>query len=271
MDQSTISQEEFDQLVASHQQWLKENEHTETKDWDSPLRMQIEGRTIASVQLDGDDLSHACIDHCEFRNAKISLTSFRHASMLSTAFSNADIYGADFTNAKLCGSRFTRTTIHWSQFAAANLALSDLHNSYASVCNFQSANLTDTHLDEMTMTAVNLQHSRMHGIRITRSQFNPCTRQTAPIMQCVLGQWQVTVTSQETRIGCQLHKHEAWLNAEDQWIADMDKEALAWWKRYRNIVVAMIETANAFEADGDVVADIKRRVLQTINDKQPEK
>ena len=54
--------------------------------------------------------------------------------------------------------------------------------------------------------------------------------------------WTVYIQKETIRIGCQYHKVSEWENFNDEKIAGMHIDALAWWKKYREPIFALHKT-----------------------------
>ena len=53
----------------------------------------------------------------------------------------------------------------------------------------------------------------------------------------------ITYTSKVIQIGCQRHTIEDWKNFDDETIRKMDSKALDWWKKWKPILMQIIELA----------------------------
>ena len=54
----------------------------------------------------------------------------------------------------------------------------------------------------------------------------------------ILG-WSVTMTAKNMAIGCQFHPLTEWFAFDDEQIARMDRNALAWWRTFRPALHAL--------------------------------
>ena len=53
--------------------------------------------------------------------------------------------------------------------------------------------------------------------------------------------WQIVYTKEIMQIGCQRHSIIEWLSFDDDRISSMDERALDWWKKWRPILVLILE------------------------------
>lgn len=56
--------------------------------------------------------------------------------------------------------------------------------------------------------------------------------------------YNITGTDYHLRIGCQQHTYEKWWNFDNKVIAEMDKDALIWWKKWKPILMAIFENSS---------------------------
>jgi len=54
--------------------------------------------------------------------------------------------------------------------------------------------------------------------------------------------WMCTITRESVRIGCQIHTASEWKNFTDKEIADMDSDALSWWKMWKKTILSAAKT-----------------------------
>lgn len=59
--------------------------------------------------------------------------------------------------------------------------------------------------------------------------------------------WTVYIHKQTVRIGCKHYTHDEWLAFSDSEIHDMDSKALGWWKQYKPVIEAGINTLKDVE------------------------
>ena len=51
--------------------------------------------------------------------------------------------------------------------------------------------------------------------------------------------WDILITKQQMKIGCQFHKVDAWWKFSSKEISAMHTDALVWWKANKNILQAL--------------------------------
>ena len=57
--------------------------------------------------------------------------------------------------------------------------------------------------------------------------------------------WPITYTADVMQIGCERHTIDAWWNFDDERIANMDPQALAWWKKWKPVLQQIIKDSPA--------------------------
>jgi len=50
------------------------------------------------------------------------------------------------------------------------------------------------------------------------------------------GGWTICIREDVTSIGCKMFKNEFWLNASDDEISKLDKNALNWWEIHGSVI-----------------------------------
>ena len=109
-------------------------------------------------------------------------------------------------SADLSGADLSGADLSWADLSGANLSWADLSGANLSGANLSGANLPT-------------------GCRIAALCF---------------GGWPVTVTPETTTIGCQSHPNAKWLEWTPDDVAEMHRDASAWWTRHCDSVRAVI-------------------------------
>ena len=130
----------------------------------------------------------------------------------------ANLYGADLSGANLSG---------------ANLYRADL-----SVANLSGANLYGANLSGANLSSANLSKADLIGADLSGANLDGEIIQKMPIVISTLQYW-CLITEEHMRLGCKRFTHEEWANFTDDQIDKMDVNALAFWKQWRNTLLAM--------------------------------
>jgi len=102
------------------------------------------------------------------------------------------------------------------------------------------ANLRGANLRGADLSGANLSGANLSGARL----FN-CIGNMGQVKSAQFDQWCLTWTHDTLQIGCQNHPIEDWKNFTDEQISKMDSGALKWWKKYKEIIFALLEASPA--------------------------
>lgn len=94
--------------------------------------------------------------------------------------------------------------------------------------NLAGANLSGARLAGANLTCANLTGADLEGEILDKN----------PIFLTGL-RWPVLVTAAYMRIGCQRHTPEAWAELDDDAISGMDDDALEFWSKHRDMLLAL--------------------------------
>lgn len=118
-----------------------------------------------------------------------------------------------------------RLTLEAAVVARANLARANLEGADLTWANLAGANLARANL-----AGAYLEGAYLDGEKLTK----------APLSLINL-HWNVLITGQYMRIGCQHHTHEQWAAFSDDDISAMASEALDFWRRWKIPLLALCE------------------------------
>ena len=135
--------------------------------------------------------------------------SVENALKRKVNLTGADLTGADLTGADLTGANLTWANMTWANLTGANLSGADLTGA--------------------DLTGANLCGSTGNNIEIK-------TIQTGIYIVNIVEKFEYI------QIGCERNTIERWFNFTDREILEMDgKKALKWWKKWKPILVAILE------------------------------
>ena len=160
-----------------------------------------------------------------------------HADWLkdNTKGKRAILHGADLTMPDLSGATLSWADLSGANLSGANLSRADLTRADLSGANLSGANLTRAYLSGANLSGANLTRANLTRADLTGTK-------TACIQN--LGGYFVQVTGKDIRIGCQYHPANRWWKFTTKDIDAMAPNAVDWWTRYKNVVVALYESAN---------------------------
>jgi len=62
-------------------------------------------------------------------------------------------------------------------------------------------------------------------------------------------EWQIWITDKKIKIGCQIHTTLAWSKFTDEQISKMDRNALEFWKKWKEPILAMAKEHQKIEKE----------------------
>ena len=131
-------------------------------------------------------------------------------------------------------NRYTGETI----FQIETLYKANLYGADLSGANLSGANLYGANLSGADLRGVNLYRADLSGANFRGANLDGEIIQKTPIVISTLQYW-CLITEEHMRLGCKRFTHEEWANFTDDQINKMDVDALAFWKQWRNTLLAM--------------------------------
>ena len=149
---------------------------------------------------------------------------------LQAAIKNgADLDGANLRSANLRGADLSGADLDGANFYGANLYGANLRGADLRGANLRGADLYGANLDGEKLTKTPLQLNNL--------------------------KWLVLISDKHLRIGCQRFTIEEWKNFDDAAIAEMNFEALKFWRKWKAPIIALCDahtTAESIEEDEKV-------------------
>ena len=132
--------------------------------------------------------------------------------ILKAATEVVDLSGADLSGADLSGADLSGADLRWADLSGANLS---------------DASLSDANLRWADLSGANLSDANLRGANLKVYQ---------------AGEWISYITPSHIRIGCQFHATKKWREFSDSEIDAMHRNALAYWKENKAIVLSIAES-----------------------------
>ena len=123
----------------------------------------------------------------------------------------------DLRGANLSGTNLSGTNLRGADLSGTNLSWADLRGA-----DLRGANLSDADL-----RGANLSDADLRGANLKVYQ---------------AGEWISYITPSHIRIGCQFHETKKWREFSDSEIDAMNRNALAYWKENKAIVLSIAES-----------------------------
>jgi len=135
----------------------------------------------------------------------------------------------------------------------ADLRGKDLRGANLIASDLRYADLRDCNLHHADMENCDLRHADLRGAHIRYAELRGSLLPNTDIVIASPWGW-AHVQRANIRIGCQYHPTSAWATFTDDYIRDMAKGALTWWRRWRS---ALLSLAKACEPYRDNKEDVK--------------
>jgi len=126
-----------------------------------------------------------------------------------------------------------RADLRDADLRGANLRGADLRDANLRGANLCDANLCDADLRGANLRDADLRDADLRGLNGNLRHVKSIQTET----------YYITYTSKVIQIGCQRHTIEEWKNFNDETIREMDSKALDWWKKWKPILMQIIELA----------------------------
>lgn len=180
---------------------------------------------LCDMDLTGANFDSAHLGRTKFCHAKLTGVNFNRANLNAADMNRANVIGATFFYADLCGTRMIGVDARGANFSGAyifgtHLGGADMANTILEDTDIISAYLTNT-----TLTGAKWQNGRI-------IDKNP--------VQLTGLNWPITILGGYMQIGCEMHSLYDWSEFDDNRIIEMGgKEALRFWKQYKNALLAL--------------------------------
>ena len=132
----------------------------------------------------------------------------------------------------------TRYALEKAIDAGANLTDACLTGAYLTVADLADANLTGADL-----TGADLKRANLTGANLTGAKWRDGIDISKRPIQLFGLRWNVTILDQHMEIGCQLHPLHSWDLFTDEKIAEMDGDALEFWRAHKSLLLGMAQSA----------------------------
>lgn len=180
----------------------------------------LEGADLSDANLSEADLSCAILTNTNLTCANLSKAVLRRARLRCANLTGANLHGATLAGADMPGSKLTGATLRHVNFTDANLRHANLRGADLQHANLHGANLR----------CASLAETKLAGADIS------CIGDMIYIFTIQLDTWEIGFTKDFMKIGCQAHTIDKWRNFTDEEIDDMDKDALEWWKKWKDFI-----------------------------------
>ncbi len=110
---------------------------------------------------------------------------------------------------------------------AESLIGADLSGANLYEANLSGANLSGANLSGANLFRANLSGARLYNVRGIIALFGM--------------RWDVLISYNFMKIGCQTHTHDEWKSFSDEYISNMNDDALEFWFENKDVLFAICE------------------------------
>ncbi len=143
---------------------------------------------------------------------------------------------------------FDLDTLSGCDLRDCDLRGSNLRNSNLSGCDLRGSNLRNSNLSGCDLRGCDLRDCDLRGSNLRNSNLSGCDLRGSNLSGCDLRgsliviyglQWEVYITKNHIRIGCQAHDLGKWESFTDEEIDNMDSNALDFWKENKEMIITL--------------------------------
>jgi uncharacterized protein YjbI with pentapeptide repeats len=154
--------------------------------------------------------------------------------------SDANLYGADLRGANLRDANLYGADLRGANLRDANLYGADLRGANLRGADLRGANLRGADLRGADLYGANLRGANLRGADLYGANLYGEKLTKNPLFILNL-EWDVTITTQHLRIGCQLHLISDWKSFDDAAIKSMAGSAAKFWTKYKTAIIALCD------------------------------
>ena len=121
----------------------------------------------------------------------------------------------------------------------ADLRKADLRNVNLRKADLCGADLRNANLRWADLRNVDLRNAKLHGADLNEADLCNAIGDGRVIRTIQAGKYCINISTDIMAIGCEQHSIKDWYSFNDDKIDSMDVGALAWWKVWKPIIIAM--------------------------------
>ena len=181
------------------------------------MKIEIKNRCAGVI------FSHVCEDN------KLKTT------VLEALKQGADLRGSDLRGADLRGTDLRDADLRGADLRGADLFAADLRGANLIGASLFGASLFAASLNGASLIGADLRGASLNGAKMADEILV-----ISPLSMSGL-HWDVLITGENLKIGCQRHSHLKWMEFSDDEISQMDSCALVLWTEYKAILMNLCE------------------------------
>ena len=176
-------------------------------------------------EFDVKTVKHAA----EKGKANLSEADLSEADLSEANLLGADLYGANMRGADLSEANLRGANMRGANLYGANLYGADLREANLSEANLYRANLRGADLYRANLRGADLREAKIDGEVVSKNPIH---------ITCGL-RYAALITDNYMRLGCKRYTHAEWSEFSDDQIAQMEEDALEFWKQWKEPLLAM--------------------------------
>jgi hypothetical protein len=177
------------------------------------------------------------------------------ANLRCADLSGADLSGADLIGANLIGANLRCADMSGADLIGANLRGANLSGADLSGADLRYADLRYADLRGANLSGANLSGANLRYADLSGADLSGCIGNLREVKSLQLDTWPVTYTATHLQIGCQNHEISQWRTFGDDEIRRMAPGALAFWRKWKVIILTTTIDTSPAEATGSQPSD----------------
>lgn len=147
---------------------------------------------------------------------------------------------ADLHSANLRSADLRYANLRYADLRSADLSYANLRSANLRYANLRFADLRFADLSYADLSYADLRSADLRSADLGSADLI-CYGDMKFIFTMQLDSWPIGFTKDTLQIECQKHPIDDWRNFSDEQIEHMDSNALAWWKKWKAPLLAIID------------------------------
>ena len=187
------------------------------------------------------------IVQADLRNADLRGIDLCGANLRGIDLRNADLRGIDLCGANLRGANLRGANLRDADLRGADLRFANLRDAYLRGADLRGADLRFANLHNADLHNADLRGADLRFVNLHNADLRG-----AGLSVLMTDIWTCYIQQDHIRIGCQYHAVADWLSFSDEEINAMDSQALAWWVKWKDAIMAVHASMTYKSAQGQV-------------------
>jgi uncharacterized protein YjbI with pentapeptide repeats len=128
-------------------------------------------------------------------------------------------------------------------FHSANMRSADMRSADMSYADMSYADMSYANMSSADMSSANMSYADMSYADMSYANIHNTTGNSKEIKTIQTEKYTINITKNNIQIGCKNHTMDEWINFTDEKIDAMDRGALEWWNKWKDIIKSFIEAS----------------------------